>query len=140
MLMPTSRPSVSTSAPPLLPGLIGRVGLDVDHRVFGRQLPRHGADDAHRDRRLQPQRAAERQHELPGAQRIGIAERQRRQAARVDLHDRDVGLVIDRHDLRADGPSAPLQDRSPGARRSRSSGSSTSIRVAFSTTCALVTM
>ncbi len=40
------RPSVSTSAPPLLPGIDRRVGLDVDHRVVGRELPRHGADDA----------------------------------------------------------------------------------------------
>ena len=50
----------------------------------------------------------------PGPQRVGVAEAQHRQRLRLDLDDRDVGLVIDRHDLRADGAAAPAEDRSPG--------------------------
>ena len=64
VLMPTIRPSVSTSGPPLLPGLMERVGLDVDHRVVGFELTRDGADDAERDRAVETHRAAEREHEL----------------------------------------------------------------------------
>ena len=53
-----------------------RVGLHVDHRIFGLELPCHGAHDAHRDRVLEPERAAEREHELALPQRVRIAERQ----------------------------------------------------------------
>ena len=108
--------------PPAVAGIDGRVGLDVDHRIIRGQLPRDGADDAQAHRRLEPERAAERQHDLAGPQRVRVTERQHRQSAHIHLHDRDVGLVIDRDHLCANRASAALQDRSslrPSARVER---------------------
>ena len=92
----------------------GRVGLDVDHRVFRRQLARDGADDAERDRRVEAERAAEREHQLARPQRVGVAEGERRQRLGLDLDHRQIGLVIDRDDLRADRAAAPAEDGASG--------------------------
>ena len=62
-------------------GVDRRVGLDVDHRVVGLELPADRAHDAHRHRVVEAERAAEREHQLAGAQRVGIAERQRASAS-----------------------------------------------------------
>ena len=56
--------------PAAVPGIDRRVGLDVDHRVFRRELPRDGAHHPEGDRGLEPERAAEGQHDLPRAQRL----------------------------------------------------------------------
>ena len=50
----------------------------------------------------------------PGPQRVGIAEGERRQRLGLDLDHRQIGLVIDRHDLRADGAPAPAEDGASG--------------------------
>ena len=55
-----------------------RVGLDVDHRVVGFELAADGAHHAHRHGVVETERAAEGEHQLPGAQRVGIAQRQAR--------------------------------------------------------------
>jgi hypothetical protein len=47
---------------------------------------------------VQAKRAADGKHQLPGVQRVGIAERQRRQIAAVDLDHREIRLVIDSDD------------------------------------------
>ena len=53
VLMPTTWPSISTSGPPLLPGIDGRVGLDVDVGLLGSICRDGSADHAHADRILQ---------------------------------------------------------------------------------------
>ena len=88
------------------------IGLDINHRVFRRQLPRDRADHPHRDRRVETERTAERQHQLSWPQLIRVAEGQRRQPAGVNLQDGEVGLAIDGNDLPANRAPAATQDRS----------------------------
>ena len=57
---PTISPPTSTSGPPLLPRVDGRVGLQVHHRIIGIRLPPCRTDDAHGDRVLQTIRAPDR--------------------------------------------------------------------------------
>src|SRR6266567_7024101 len=45
-------------------GVDGSVGLDVDHEIFGLDLPGYRTDDAHAHRALQPARIAEGHHKL----------------------------------------------------------------------------
>jgi hypothetical protein len=92
-------------------GIDRRVGLHVDHRVLRLELPRHRAHNPHRDGRRQAERTAEREHQLAGAEGVGVAVRQRGQGTRGDLQDREVGLIIDRDDLRADDAAAAAEDR-----------------------------
>ena len=90
---------------------------------------------------VEAERAAERQHQLAGPKRVGVPERERHQAARLDLDDGKVRLVIDRDNLRPDDRArAASGSTGPAAPPVASNGSSTSIRVAFATTWALVTM
>ena len=103
------------------------------------ELTRNGAHDSHRHRRVESERTAEREHERPGR---SVSESPKVSAGKAfasELHDRDVGLVIDRDDLRAERASPPADDRSARSPPVAANGSSTSIRVAFCTTWALVT-
>ena len=88
-----------------------RVGLDVDHRVVGLELPSHRAHHAHRHRVVEAERAAEREHQLPGAQPVGIAERERRQRRAAHLEQRQVGLLVHAGDLGVERPAARADDR-----------------------------
>jgi hypothetical protein len=47
-------------------GIDWRVGLNVDHRIFRLELPRHRADHTHCHARLETERAAEGHDDLPG--------------------------------------------------------------------------
>ena len=75
-LMPISSPCVLTSAPPELPWLIGRVGLDevlvaaVAAAVTGR--PPLRADDAHRDGLADAERVADRERDVADAHLVGV--------------------------------------------------------------------
>jgi hypothetical protein len=88
-----------------------RVRLHVDHRRLRPQLAGDGADDPEGDRVVQTERAAEGEHELSGAQFVGVAEGQRRQVARVDFDHREIGLEIESDDLGIEAASARAQDR-----------------------------
>ncbi len=88
-----------------------RVGLDVDHRVVGLELPSHRAHHAHRHRVVETERAAEREHQLPGAQPIGVADRERRQRRAAHLEQRQVGLLVHAGDLGVERPAARADDR-----------------------------
>jgi hypothetical protein len=96
--------------------------LDVDHRVLGGELPGHGADDAEGDGRLEAQGAAEGEHELSRAQRVGIGERERRQRPRVHPQHGQVRFAVDGHDLGADGAAAAGEDGSPRRPAGRGEG------------------
>ena len=85
---------------------------------------------------MEAERAAERDHHLPGAQVVGIAERQRRQAGRLDLDDGEIRLEIDADDAGVQDPAARPRIEPPVG----TLGTSTRIRCAPRTTCALVTM
>ena len=91
-----------------------RVALHVDHRRLGLQLPGHRAHDPERYGVVEPERAAERDHDLPGPKVVGIAEGQRRQAGRLDLDDGEVGLEIETDDAAVQQPPARRQDRAAG--------------------------
>ena len=76
-----------------------RVGLDeVGQRlvVVGRDRAALGRHDAAGDRvRIGAQRAADRDDQLADLERVGLADRGRRQARGVDLDDREVGQGVD---------------------------------------------
>jgi hypothetical protein len=91
--MPTTRPRRSTSGPPLLPGLIDASSARRSSATPGLQLPRHRADHTERHRSCACQGTAEREHELPRPQVVGVAEGERRQLGLVDLDDGKIGLM-----------------------------------------------
>ena len=91
-----------------------RVGLHVDHRVVGLELARDRAHHPEAGRVLEPERAAEGQHQLALVQQLGVPELERRQAGAVDLEHRDVGLAVDAHHARAQPLAARPQDRAAG--------------------------
>ena len=94
----------------------GRVRLHIDHRRVGLHLARDRTDDAERDRVVQAERTAAREHELSRFQFFGIAERQRRQVLQIDLDDREIGLHIDADHLSRHGSAPRREDRLPGDR------------------------
>ena len=89
VLIPTTRPRESASAPPELPGIERGVGLDdvldepAGPAVAGRQRAAEGADDARRDRAGEAERVPDRDDQLSDAEPLGITERRRRRAAAV---------------------------------------------------------
>ena len=94
VLMPTTRPAESTSGPPRVAGVQGRVGLDdVVHQVSGDapQRPAQRRDDARGHGGLEPERAADRDRELPDLELRRVAERRERERVALGLHDREVG-------------------------------------------------
>ena len=96
-----------------------RVRLYVDHRVFRLELASDCADDSHRDRVFEPERATKREHDLTWPQSVGIAKVQVGQACLLKLQNRQVGLSIDAHDLRADEASARTENGARVVRLSR---------------------
>ena len=78
------------------------IGLNPDHGRFRFQLARHGADDTERDRVHQPERAAEREHQLTRFQLVRVGERNGGQLVAVDLDDGKIRLEIHADNLRAD--------------------------------------
>ena len=80
VLTPTTCPPMSTSGPPELPGFTAAsVWMKSNPGADGlerRALPAH---DPERHGLLEPERVAEREHELPDREPLGVAEREHRQ-------------------------------------------------------------
>jgi hypothetical protein len=82
---------VSTSAPPELPGVDRRVGLDevleaIDAEVAAAQR----ADDAHRHRVAEAERIADREHDVADVHGLQVAEGDRRQLVGLRLEHREI--------------------------------------------------
>ena len=85
---PTTRPAESTSGPPELPGFsAASVWIDVVNQPPGirPQRPPQRADHARRHRRLKSIRSANRNHNLPHAQPLRIAQRRHAQSRLVKV-------------------------------------------------------
>ena len=137
VLMPTSRPRRSTSGPPLLPGLIEASVCTQTMGDSGSSWRATAPMMPSVTEFVQPERAAEREHELTRLQVVRVGERHRRQLVAVDLDDGEIRLEIDADDLRADDVGRARRESDvPAAGR----GTSTRMRPAPRTTCALVTM
>ena len=100
--MPTSSPRVLTSAPPELPMVDRRIGLQevLEAAVAEAGGPALGADDAHRHGLADADRVAEGEHDVADLHRVGVAERQRRQTARLDLEHRQIARRVGADHLR----------------------------------------
>ena len=124
-LMPMTAPDASTSAPPELPGLIGRVGLDrVDDRVrvaafAGRVYrPVERRDDAGGDGAPQPERRADRDHRIADGELGRVAQAGDGEIASGDLEHGEVGERVAPDDLRRlAGPVAEGHQDRAGRRR-----------------------
>ena len=81
----------------------GSVGLYVDIRLRGIDLPPGGADHAHADRILQTHGAAESEDHLPLLQIVGIGQLKGGQIAGVNFQDSEVGQAIHAYQLRFHG-------------------------------------
>ena len=120
VLTPTTSPRMLTSGPPELPGIDRRVGLHVDQRRVGIDLPRHRRHQPVRQGVAQADRAAERKHRLALPHlRVG-GQRQRRQLQAVDLQQRQIQFGGDADDARGDErascPTAPSPASRPRCR------------------------
>ena len=112
VLTPSTRPAVSSSGPPELPGLSGAVCLDhaVDQAIAAAaQAATERRDNAGRHRRFEAERVADRDGELADARRDRAFDRKvrhvaagRRERARVDFDQREVGRRIVAHHARID--------------------------------------
>ena len=94
VLMPITRPRLSSSGPPLLPGLSAAsvwITLSTRWPVMLRKRAAQRADHAGGHRRVEAERAADGHHELADAQPGRFAELGVRQSRGIRLHDRDVG-------------------------------------------------
>ena len=96
---PITRPAASSSGPPELPWLIAAsvwIACVDRQRVRRLDLTLHRADDARRERAREAERVADRVDRVADRDGVGVAERQRRQRARVrvDLQHGDVGRRI----------------------------------------------
>jgi hypothetical protein len=91
--MPSLPPEIDEGSAAVA-GVDGGVRLDVDHRRVRLELAGDRADHAHRDRVLEPQRAAEGEHEATRGQGLRIAEGQRRVAFALDFQHRQVRLAV----------------------------------------------
>ena len=138
VLMPMILPSVSTSGPPPLPGLIEASVWERHKSWFVRfDLPRPGADYTHTHRVFHSQRAAECQDQFPLAQQVGISEsRNGRLAASTLSSARSVSESIPTIFASVTGPPVCSMD----APRGRWEGSRSCTRLAFATTWPLVMM
>ena len=94
VLMPITRPRLSSSGPPLLPGFRAAsvwITLSTRWPVMLRKVRPSALIDAGRHRRIEAERTADRHHELADAQARRFAELRMRQSRGIGLHDRDVG-------------------------------------------------
>ena len=107
-----------------------RVGLDVDHRIFRRQLPRHGADHAQRHRGLETRAGCR----TPARSARGAAPRSRRTAAPAgpvaSIFRTATSVSWSTATICAPTTRPRRRRIVPARRRSRRAESSTSIRVA----------
>ena len=98
--MPTTRPRLSASAPPELPGLSAAsvwITSGIERCVAaaaGRQRPPERRDDAGRHRAAQAVGVADRDHELPDPQTAGVAELGGDEAGGVGADQRQVGQRV----------------------------------------------
>ena len=88
------------------PRIDGRIGLDVDHRRLGFELPCDRADDAKRDRVTQSERAAEGDHELTGFQVIRVTKGKSREVLLGNLQDRQIRFDVETDNFGRDDASA----------------------------------
>ena len=108
VLIPTTRPRASASAPPELPGFSAAsvwmtsstTRIVAPARVG--QRPAERRDDAGGDGAAEPVRVPDRDHELPDPQAACVAELGRGQLAVVRAQHREVGQRIAAADLRAE--------------------------------------
>ncbi len=102
VLMPTSLPSRSTSAPPELPGLIAASVWMKERKSPAPIGARQRRDDAARHRLADAEGIADRQHEVADLERVAVAERQRRQAlaVRIDLEHGEIAVLVRQQHLR----------------------------------------
>ena len=108
VLMPTTRPRLSSSGPPLLPGLSAAsvwITLSTRCPVMLRRLRPSALTTPGGHGRVEAERAADGDHELPDAQLGRVAERRVRQPRRIGLHDRDVGPRVGADDAAGDLPA-----------------------------------
>ena len=108
VLTPITWPAAFRSGPPELPRLMGASvwitrSIGDSRRRLDRALQR--ADDARRDRALEPERVADRDHRVADLDVLGVAELDRgeRACVGVDLEQRDVGRLVGRRSIA--GPS-----------------------------------
>ena len=97
VLTPITSPCDGDQRPAGVARVERRVGLDhvVDQRArVGAQRPAEGADDAGGDGRLEAERVADGDDELPDAQARESPSRAGDEVGRVDAHDREVGVRI----------------------------------------------
>ncbi len=97
MLMPISRPSRLTSAPPELPGLMAAsVWMKKLEIVDAAGRARQRRDDAAGHGLAQAERIADRQHDVADLDRIGIAQLEEREllAGAVDAQQGEVVAVV----------------------------------------------
>ena len=102
VLMPTSLPSRSTSAPPELPGLIAASVWMKERNIAADAGARQRRDDAAGDGLADAERIADRQHEIADLELVAVAELEDRQplAMGVDLQHREIGVLVREKDLR----------------------------------------
>ena len=107
VLTPTTRPRLSASAPPELPGL-SAASVWITLSITRARAPgarRQGAaecrDDARGDRALEAVRVADRDHELADPQALGVAELGRDQVVAVGADHGEVGERIGAGDREA---------------------------------------
>src|SRR5436305_1333472 len=82
-----------------------RIGLNVDHRIIGLDLPRDCADDTHADRIIQPKRIPERKHDLPLLQFVGVAKHKIRQVSLINFYECQITLTIHADEGAGKGPA-----------------------------------
>ena len=114
VLMPTTRPAMSTSAPPELPGLMAAsvwMNTCASERVTRVRAER--GDDAARHGLADAEGIADGEHHVAHLDGVGIGELQVRKAAvaALDAQHRDVGLVVLRQDLGVE--LAPVGEHQP---------------------------
>ncbi len=101
VLMPTSLPSRSTSAPPELPGLIAASVWMKEREVAADRGAGQRRDDAAGHRLADAERIADRQHEVADLEPVAVADFEHGQhlAMGIDLEHREIGVLVREHDL-----------------------------------------
>ena len=102
VLMPTSVPSRSTSAPPELPGLIAASVWMKERKSLMPIGARQAGDDAAGDGLADAERIADRQHEIADLELIAVADLQHRQALAmgVELEHGEIGALVGEQEVR----------------------------------------
>ena len=112
VLMPTTRPAMSTSAPPELPGLMAAsVWMNTCAAERGDLGARQRRDDAAGHGLPDAERIADRQHQVADLQRVGVLELEIGEAPVAAFHPQhgDVGVLVLQDDLGVE--LAPVGER-----------------------------